>query len=206
MHDHKPCGRWAEVQKNPNSGAAECLVCANASPEWVIRTAIALEFTFKPIALKHLNWYLVDGNGADYTEDANIDLLLRQDERVQRLFKRDIQSRAKGPIVTGQLRLSQDNYSDTDMQFSFGSIDRFDYEADFKKGTFHAWFKDRYEWHPVYPGLYVKKAGDIARETNCVHAAAVELKSGTARDFWMVGEATIPLTIVLSVSPGPTTR
>ena len=31
------------------------------------------------------------------------------------------------------------------------------------------------------------------RETNCVHAALVELKSGGAADYWMKGEATIPL-------------
>ncbi|MDP9036546.1 MAG: hypothetical protein M3O50_17225 [Myxococcota bacterium] len=54
--------------------------------------------------------------------------------------------------------------------------------------------------------LYSLLPGDVARETNCVHAAAVELKAGTARDYWMVGEATIPLGRVLSVSAGPTSR
>jgi hypothetical protein len=58
----------------------------------------------------------------------------------------------------------------------------------------------------VYPGLYSKFPDDVARETNCVHAAAVELKSGTARDYWMVGEATIPIGVILSVSSGPTSR
>ena len=33
------------------------------------------------------------------------------------------------------------------------------------------------------------------RDTNCVHAALVELKSQGAADFWMIGEATFPLTL-----------
>jgi hypothetical protein len=206
VHNHLPSGKWAEIQKNPNSSGAACIVCAHADPAWVLRAAIAAEFTFKPIGLKHLNWFLADGHGADYVEDANIDTLLRQDAQVQRLFKQAIVARGARGVQRGHIGLRQDNYSDSDFQYAFGSIDRFDFEADTKAGTFHGWFKDRYEWHPVYPGLYVKLAGDVVRETNCVHAAAVELKSGTARDYWMVGEATIPLAMILGVPPGPTSR
>jgi hypothetical protein len=43
---------------------------------------------------------------------------------------------------------------------------------------------------------------DAARETNCLHAALVELKSSGAADFWMKGEATVPLITVLPASPG----
>ena len=72
----------------------------------------------------------------------------------------------------------------------------FDFEMDFDAGTVHVWFQDRYEWHPFYPALYPVKAGDVARPTNCLHAAMVELKSSGAADFWMKGEATVPLNVI----------
>jgi hypothetical protein len=59
----------------------------------------------------------------------------------------------------------------------------------------HVWFQDFYEWHPVYP-FYTFMAGDVVRETNCVHAALVELKSSGAADFWMKGEATVPVSVI----------
>ena len=37
---------------------------------------------------------------------------------------------------------------------------------------------------------------DKARETNCVHAAIVEMQAGTAADYWMKGEATAPLSVL----------
>ncbi|HEV3198155.1 MAG TPA: hypothetical protein VGZ73_09615, partial [Bryobacteraceae bacterium] len=48
--------------------------------------------------------------------------------------------------------------------------------------------------HPYYPGLYLVQSDDSpARETNCLHAAFVEMKSQGAADFWMIGEASVPL-------------
>ena len=44
-----------------------------------------------------------------------------------------------------------------------------------------------------------------ARDTNCVHAALVELKSGGAADYWMKGEARVPLSLIRGAyrsSPG----
>jgi hypothetical protein len=99
----------------------------------------------------------------------------------------------------------QSDYVNQDLRFAFGAIDRLDFEVDLASGTVHAWFQDRYEWHPVYP-FYKQFADDtfggFARETNCVHAALVELKSTSARDFWMKGEATVPLSALASAPKG----
>jgi hypothetical protein len=72
------------------------------------------------------------------------------------------------------------------------------YEADFGKKSLKAWFMDRYEFHPVYPGMHLPQYPDDERRySNIVHAAAVELKAGTARDFWMMGLAVVPLDLIL---------
>jgi len=52
------------------------------------------------------------------------------------------------------IELSLSSYSIQDFQYSFGAIDRLDFEVDFDDGTVHVWFQDRYEWHPVYKALY----------------------------------------------------
>jgi hypothetical protein len=95
------------------------------------------------------------------------------------------------------LKIEQNDYSNQDLRFAFGAIDQLDVEVDFGARTVHAWFQDRYEWHPFYPGLYAAFPDDGARETNCVHAALVELKSDGAADFWMKGEATAPLSVIV---------
>ena len=206
-HHHSPSGRWADIQANPASDEEESLICMVSTPSMVMEAAKLAKMTLqRPIASAHLDWYLEDGHGADFVEDANVDKMLRTDEIVQRMLKRDVVAHGARGLVVGHIRITQDNYEDTDFQFAFGSIDRFDYVADFKAGTFHGWFKDRYEWHPFYPGIYPVEAGDVRRETNCIHAAAVELQAGTAADFWMVGEARVPLSIIMSVAPGPLVR
>ena len=83
------------------------------------------------------------------------------------------------------------------MRFAFGAIDRLDIEVDFDAQTVHSWFQDFYEWPPFYPGLYTAFPDDAARETNCLHAALVELKDSGAADFWMKGEATVPLSVIV---------
>jgi hypothetical protein len=90
------------------------------------------------------------------------------------------------------MEVQQGFFGNEDFKFSFGTIDRMDYEVDEIAGTIHLWFKDRYEYHPVYP-FYSHFPDDEVRDTNCVHAALVELKSQGAADFWMIGEATFPL-------------
>ena len=204
MHDHKPSGHWADVQKDPNSGFLENRVCARYSPSEVIRIAIIAEFSDKPLALRHLMWYLNAGKGADFVEDANLEALLRIDRGVQALLANKIPASAPaGGKLVGHMKIEQTDYQDQDFRYSFGAIDRLDYEVDYAAGTVHAWFQDRYEWHPVYPGLYTKSSDDVPRETNCVHAALVEEKANGARDYWMKGETTIPLAVLRGGVPPP---
>lgn len=202
-HAHAPSGRWADVQANPNSGFWENRACANFAPSTVVGLAIQQEFSDKPLALEHLNWYLGNGGGADFVEDANLNRMLRTDTGVQALLARVIPSGGGGSF-TGHVKVEQSDYQNQDFRFAFGAIDRLDFEVNFAAQTLHAWFQDRYEWHPVYPGLYVHKPGDEVRDTNCVHAALVELKSGGAADFWMKGETTVPLSVVRA-GTGPST-
>ncbi len=202
-HNHQPSGRWAAVQANPNSDFWESRACANFPPNTVVGLAIHQEFSNKPIALAHLNWYLGNGQGADFVEDANLESLLRTDLGVRTLLSGLIPSSAPASgRFTSHVKVEQSHYRIEDFQYAFGAIDRLDFEVDFTAGTVHAWFQDRYEWHPVYPGLYTALPGDVARGTNCIHAALVELKSGGARDYWMKGEATVPLHLFRGV-PAP---
>jgi len=205
MHDHKPSGRWADVQANPNSGFWENQVCKNFDPIDVMRAASFAALRGKPIATEHLRWFF-SGGGADFVEDSNLDLMLRTDSGVQGIIRARIPTGRSSGIFIAHVEIEQDFYDDEDFQYAFGAIDRLDFAVDFAAGTLEAWFQDRYEWHPVYP-FYTKLPGDIiagkARETNCVHAAAVELKSGTARDYWMKGETTIPLAALRSAASRP---
>lgn len=205
IHSHTPSGRWADIQANPNSGFQEGLACRTFQPAGVVQAAIATQFSGKPIALAHLNWYLSAGGGADFNENSNIDLMLRTDTGVQGLIAALIPTPPPaGGTITRFLRVDQTDYTSQDLRFAFGSIDRLDFAVDFAAGTVHAWFQDRYEWHPFYPGIYTSFPDDSpARPTNCVHAALVELQSGTARDYWMKGEATVPLSLFLpAAAPG----
>jgi hypothetical protein len=195
-----PSGHWTDVQAAPNSGFAEGLICSHLSPAGVVGAAIADEFSDKPIALRHLLWYLGAGGGADLVEDANLESMLRTDSGVQALLNARIPTGRAGGTASAHFKIEQNDYVNQDFRFAFGAIDRLDFEADFIAGTLHAWFQDRYEWHPVYP-FYTAMAGDAVRSTNCVHAALVELKiGGVAKDYWMKGEATVPLS---AVRPAP---
>jgi len=172
------------------------------TPRELVGAAILAEFRDKPIALNHLNWYLATGRGLDLPEDGNITDMLQRDRGVQAAIRALIPpGRTSGTFAT-HLKLEQQNYGVEDFQFAFGAIDWLDVEVDFGAGTVHVWFQDRYEWHPVYPGLYTHFADDMARETNCVHAALVELKSSGAADFWMKGEATVPLSVITTGRAG----
>jgi hypothetical protein len=173
---------------HPNSGFWESIACYLFSPRKVADLAMWREFSDKPTALRHLRWYLT-GGGAEFNENANLDRFVRSSETFRRNFAavRRFQTR-------GFMEVPQAFYGpgDRDFQFSFGAIDRMDYEIDQIAGTIHLWFKDRYEYHPVYP-FYSHFPDDEVRSTNCVHAAMVELKDQGAADFWMVGEATFPM-------------
>lgn len=201
-HRHTPSGRWSDVQSNPNSpGASIPLIaaCKMMSPSQLVDTAVIVEFRDKPIALRHLNWYLSTGHGADFVEDANIQMMLEHDTGVQA----EIASRITwgSGVQTFSFKVEQYMYANQDIRYSFGAVDILDVEVNYAMNTLHAWFQDRYEWHPVYPGLYTAHPGDVARETNCVHAALVELQSSGAADFWMKGEATVSLSIFRHLAP-----
>jgi uncharacterized protein DUF4157 len=204
MHNHQPSGRWADVQKNPDSGFGIESVCRHSSPGTVLTLAKATALYGNPIAIAHLNWYL-NGGGKDFIEDDNLELMLRTDAGVQDKITKSIPSGTSTGIFSGHVVITQDNYSSDEFKNSFGEIDRLDFEVDFAAGTIHAWFQDRYEWHPVY-SFYKQMPGDFARPTNCVHAAAVELKSEGAKDYWMKGEMpfkVIPLAASYKAPPTP---
>ena len=193
-HNHTPSGRWADVQANPNNasgliGWALDQLCPSSTPLQLVNTAKTLQFRDKPIALKHLNWYLADGKGADFVEDDNIADWLKRDRGIKNRLKREI---LPGRRPRGHFEFLQSEYAIPDFQYAFGSIDRVDFQVDFKRDAVRVWFVDRYEWHPVYP-FYKFMAGDGVRETNCLHAALVELKTSGAADFWMKGYADVNL-------------
>lgn len=203
MHNHQPSGRWADVQAAPNtSNWKVAQICKHLDPIDVITAASFAELQGKWIAIDHLKWFLGDGSGADFVEDSNLDLMLRTDSGVQAVLRAKIPTGQSIGTFADHVEIKQGDYHDEEFQYAFGAIDRLDFEVDFAAGTLHAWFQDRYEWHPVYP-FYHKFSDDELRETNCLHAAAVELKSGTARDYWMKGEATIPLKALQSAASKP---
>ena len=167
-----------------------------ATPKCAIDTIVALRFDRLPVARSHIDWYLRSGFGRDFDEDGNISSWIRFDHGIRLKLVNQLRripvSERKGQ-KPGFFEFSRGDYEDTDFHFSFGSIDRVDFEFDFDLKECTIWFKDRYEWHPVYDGIYPKMGGDIARSTNCIHAAMVEMKSEGARDYWMTGQATVPL-------------
>ena len=198
-HKHKPCGKWADIQAAPNSGFVLNHLCPNMTPIQLVRTAMIAKFIDKPIALTHLDWYLVTGKGLDFKEDANIKDMMERDTGVQAAIAALIPPGRTTGKFASNLKIEQSDYAVEDFQFAFGAIDRLDFEVDFGAKTIHVWFQDFYEWHPYYPGLYSAFSDDGARETNCLHAALVELKLTGAADYWMKGEATVPLSLVSSV-------
>lgn len=201
-HNHQPTRRWADIQARPNSDLKLNALCPTVSPQGLVDWAIRVEFGDKPIALKHLRHYLTMGHGMDFDENANIEAMLRRDTNVQALIRARLPAvlPATGSLI-GNFELRQEDYLDQDFRYAFGGIDRVDFEVDYDVGTLHVWFQDRYEWHPYYPGIYTPLPGDLQRETNCLHAALVELKTTGAADFWMKGEATVSLSVLPGAAP-----
>lgn len=159
----------------PSTAAIEC-ACAYLSPENIMRISRDTQMRSYPLAQRHLDHFL-HGGGVDYPED--LETVIRTDQGV----------RAKLAIAVagsnrGNIRIEQYEYMVQDFRFAFGAIDRLDYEV--CGDNLHVWFKDRYEFHPE----------DTSRPTHCVHVAAVDMKLRGAQDYWMVGEATIPMTVI----------
>jgi len=202
-HGHSPSGKWSAVQAAPDSSPELNALCPRLSPKQLVDVAIVAKFLTKPIARVHLDWYLSAGRGRDFNENSNIQSMLTSDSGVQALIRGLLSAGPTRGVFTAFSKVEQSNYVSQDLRFAFGAIDRLDIEVDFDAGALHAWFQDRYEWHPFYPGLYTAFPDDGSRETNCLHAALVELKSSGAADFWMKGEATVPLSAVLSGAAAP---
>ena len=206
-HDHTPTGRWADVQRDEATRCAAitgamglagptvegmidagiACACATMSPANVLALARETVLAGSPLGQAHLDHYLT-GGGVNLAED--LDDVLRRDSGV-----RGVLAAAIARIATGHVTIAQTDYAVEDFRNAFGAIDRMDYEVDAAAGTVHVWFQDRYEWHPVGYG-YSLFSGDGVRWTNCVHAAAVELQSSGAADYWMFGNATVPLSLV----------
>lgn len=194
-HDHQPGGvlRWLRIQAdallkcNPSTeeGRIHC-VCGTHPPQGVIMASLVAEFSDKPVARDHLAHYL-GGSGKTVNEDATLRDMVTKDAGVRGMLAAQIAKADRGHMF-----LRQTDYADQDFRYAFGGIDRLEWEVDKGAGTVDVWFKDRYDFHPVGFGYTNKGTGDFRRKTNCVHAAAVELKPGAA-DYWMQGLATFPL-------------
>ena len=118
--------------------------------------------------------------------------LKREAEREwRREWRRKLrQSIARGGM-SGTARIEQSDYAVEDFQFAFGAIDCVHWRAIPPAGP--RWRRssgarievsvlDRYEFHPE----------DNSRPTQCVHAAAVEMKLRGAADYWQRGSAQVP--------------
>jgi hypothetical protein len=196
-HNHMPCGKWNEIQIAPESALWISPICALNSAEAVAGSA-AVTLAFEDEALNHVIWYL-GGIGMDYDEDVNLSNLVKTNTHFQEWLRKFLPSRIPTKGWWAQhFSPGQSDYDDDDIYSSWGTVDRLDVLADYSKRLVYLWFKDRYEWHPYYPGppdLYTVKSGDEPRPDNCVHAAMVEQKSNpdqSAADYWMIGKATVP--------------
>jgi hypothetical protein len=218
-HDHTPCRKWEEILHHPNNSGGKddslknaldkaCAVLAAAAdapiplphgPELLVVTARAILFVKRPLASKHLEFYL-HGGGQDFVEDDNIKDWITRDSGIRNRLKREIFPHRAKPRMHGEFFFHQKEYAKDeagqDFRFAFGSIDKVDFEVDLADHLVRVWFKDRYEWHPFYPKLYPPKPGDAARDDNCVHAAMVEMQDQGAADYWMKGVAEVPLSLI----------
>jgi hypothetical protein len=142
----------------------------------------------------------LNGGGKDFVEDDNIKEWVTHDSGIRQRLKREIFPRRGRARTQGESFFSQTEYAKDeagqDFRFAFGNIDKVDFEVDLSDRTLRVWFKDPYEWHPFYPKLYHPKPGDAARDDNAVHAALVEMQDQGVSDFWMVGVAEVPLSLI----------
>jgi peptidoglycan hydrolase-like protein with peptidoglycan-binding domain len=216
-HDHPPCNQWQKIRNSPNVSVGDVettgdrireaflgpvgvsiingIIRNSDTPREAINSVLALG-RFRPLPRQHIDHYLF-GGGRDFVEDENIrDWLIRDQgirQKLQREVARATQSQIGASVIQGNFEFPQSAYQDEDFKNAWGAIDQVDWEADLVAGTLRVRFQDRYEWHPVFRGLYVEKEGDEVRPTNGIHAAFVELKNEGAADYWMKGEFTVGL-------------
>jgi RHS repeat-associated protein len=192
-HNHTPSGKWAQVRADAAKRGFEDLHCAREEDSRdVVDYALTRAKKDYPLATAHLQNYLT-GHGMTMIEDATLKQMLELDHGVADVLMHSITRAQQTGATTGYTWLDQGNYAILDYMNSFGAIDRLDWRLDAESGTVYVWFQDRYEWHPVYPGLYTSFNDDTRRDTNCFHAAMVEEKAYGAQDFWMIGDASTTL-------------
>ena len=200
-HHHKPSGRWRDLplmSKFGWDGFKEFVIRAGSSYQDVVE--LARDELPGDLPRWHVNWYLQAG-GAEYDESKNIRWMLNPDVgdsgvryAIAKHIKREkAKLNPSDRTVPVEFKLEQDDYSKEDFRLAFGAIDYLSAEADLDAGEITVWFQDCYEWHPVFAGFYDYQTGDSDRQYPLIHAAMVEMKLKGAADYWMKGEATVPL-------------
>jgi hypothetical protein len=136
-------------------------------------------------AAAHLNYYL-DGTGVDKTVDLNA--LLREDSGVSGKLRREITAAIRNGKTSGTVAIPQQTYVLNDWLLALGGIN-VEWQAtaptagpSYGSAMIKLSFRNKYQWHPYE-----------ARFTQSLHSAAVRLKKKGAQDYWMKGEATMPL-------------
>jgi hypothetical protein len=225
-HNHQPLSSevdwYNKVCPNPNNRPPDdplalkltALAATGPTPRKVINLALDEFKKDKPNAAAHLEWYLKEG-GKDFNEDNNIATWIRNDGMARRKIGRLIRAKLIASpgvdpnlgsvfgipnlnlVVRDQFEFDREEFGNLDFRNAFGSIDKVDILADLAAGTFRVWFQDRYEFHPMYPGLFLPECKDgKPRNTNFAHAAGVQMKLEGAKDYWMKGQATLPLDVL----------
>lgn len=184
-HNHTPSGQWSKIQAEPVTvDFAVDQLCRHFEPRTVATKIATTYLRNHPLALRHLEHYL-SGGGVDLVEDDNLEQMIRSDAGVRRLIHATIRLHAArgGHTVRGSVEVQQRHYEIEDHQFAFGAIDRLDFEVNAAAGWVRVWFQDRYEWHPVYKGLYTRLPGDLIRDNNCLQRSDGRDEAARCRRF-----------------------
>ena len=196
-HNHQPIGRWAEIREDaasaifPNRSEYICQL-ANTPVDALEAATLWFGLMGWDLAARHLMHYLTGGG-----QSLSVPLgeILETDSGV----RERIATRIRRDGDQSGFTMYQEDYDEMDVRNALGTIDLVEYEVDRSTDLIHVWFIDRYEWHPVGYG-YTSYPGDSERPTNCLHAAGVEAKLWGAADYWMVGDATVPLDLITDES------
>ncbi len=202
-HNHRPASNWdavcdSEFNKPVGTPVESAYIWQMAyrhkSPKEVAKEAREHGFNGKPTALRHYDYYL-SGHGGTLNEDQNLDAWIRTDDKARSSIRKEILFwRTSGKmVVEQQMKFEQKMYGDQDMRYTYGTIDKLDMRSDFIGGTVKLWFLDCYQWHPPHKEFQPPCSTPIARSTNFIHAALVQMKLYGAADFWMKGEAVFPM-------------
>jgi hypothetical protein len=93
-------------------------------------------------------------------------------------------SESGAPRLSGSVVINQGDYSVTEHRLAFGAIvlhfEILDTDQLERTALVHAYFTDRYAWHP-----------EEMRNTKCIHEAADRMKAVGAKEFDMVGDARV---------------